>query len=141
MKLVLLILALIFTGCATKLPVQVRGLEAAEMKPNNCLQCAQLVEQAVKQAGGRAQWVSLPPTVHRPGSYHAICVLEHGENVYAYDSHFDGMIALALKPAEVFDSKGNFIGDPKEIHKRARPRDFHGSSSWAQLGLDTRGMF
>jgi len=135
MKTLTLLIVTFLTGCATKLPVQVRGLAAAEAKPNNCLQCAVSVERAVKATGANAKWISLPA-----GSvYHAICVIQHEGKTFAYDSHFDGMTDLRLAPSSVFDAKSNFIGDPNLIHRRARPRDFHGVHWKNGLNTDLRG--
>ncbi len=125
MKYSLILAFLFLTACATKLPVNVRGLEAAEWKSNNCLRCSMAVERAVKATGANAKWVSLQPTQYQK-SYHAICVLQHEGKTFAYDSQFGGMTDLRITPSLVFDRKGNFIGNPDTIHRRARPRDFHG---------------
>ena len=138
MKTIILLLITFLTGCATKLPVQVQGLSAAEAKSNNCLQCAVSVEKAVKSTGENAKWVSLPPTQFQK-HYHAICVLEHEGRTFVYDSQFGGMTDLRLAPSTVFDAKGNFIGDAVAIHKRARPRDFHGVHWGNGLNMDLRG--
>jgi len=129
------------TACATKLPVHVQGLAAAEANPRGCYRAATLVESTLEKKGFKAKWVALPAPAFRPGLGHAICVLEHEGKIWAYDSQFRGMTALKFKPSEVFNGEGVFIGDVVAIHKDARRRDFHGESSWAQLGLDTRGLF
>lgn len=131
----LLIVAL-FAGCQTALPVKVPGLIAAENKPQNCNECAKLVEKAVKESGHNAAWVSLP----QGKRYHAICVFEHEGKIYAYDSQFRSKVDLRIPPSQVFDGKGAFIGDVAKIHQRARPiHDFY-RVQWSNgLNTDLRG--
>jgi hypothetical protein len=142
--LITLIAILTLAGCATKLPVQVNGLTKHEDNPNGCYRAATLVESTLKKNGIKAKWVALPKAVTRTDNDfrgHAICVLEHEGKVWAYDSQFRGMTELKFKPSEVFNEKGDFIGDVVAIHKDARRRDFQTGSDWSQLGLDTRGLF
>ena len=133
MKLVLLILALILTltGCSISPPVNVPGLAAVDAMPGTCLVSSMLVRDALKATGKPAEVVRLqvPTDATRPQGRkagHAICVFVEKGDTWAYDPQFGQSTRLNLAPSTVFNDQGRIIAATDLIHRRARPRDFHG---------------